>query len=136
MRDVLLDVVAGAGCQLNLERTGEATAGVGPAVVGKIVDDWLSVKVGVINLNLVVKSPCVVCHVKEPKRKAHSELLELERVRLGFWGESLGKLCLHVLQGLQAKPEVALLCRVEGHRGELAHLVWFLVRLGLLLGGY
>ncbi len=123
MRDVLLDVVGGAGCQFNLERAGEAAAGVGLAVICEVVDDWLSVKVGVIDLDLVVKAPCGVCHVKEPETEAHRELLKLERVRVGFWRERLAQLCLHVLQGVQVEVEGARLCRGEGHLGERAHLV-------------
>jgi hypothetical protein len=123
VRDVHLDVVASAGCEFNLERAGEAAAGVRPAVVSEIVDDWGLVYAGVIDLDLVVKTPRVVCHVKEPETEAHRELLELERVRVGFWRESLGKLCLHVLQGLQVEVAGARLSRVKGLPGERAHLV-------------
>ena len=121
VRHILRNAVVGDGCQLNLERTGEVSAGEGPAVIREIVDDWSPVYAGVIDLDLVVKTPCVVCHVKEPQRKAHRELLELERVRVGFWGEPLGKLCLHVIRGLEA--QLAQLFRVEGLLGERAHLL-------------
>ena len=117
MRNVLLEAT---GCQFNLERTGEVSAGEGPAVIGEIVDDWGLVYADVIDLDLVVKVSRVVCHVKEPETEAHRELLELERVRGCFWRESLGKLCLHVLQGLQV--EVARRRRVHSHGGELLHL--------------
>lgn len=131
VRDILRNAVRGDGCEFNLERTGEAAAGVGLSVVREIVDDWLSVKVGVINLNLIVQTPCVVCHVKDSKRKALRELLELECVRVGFWGEPLGKLCLHVLQGLEA--QLAQLCRGEGLLGERAHLLLFRWSVGGLI---
>lgn len=85
VRDVLLNVVVTDDCQFDLEGTGEAATWVRPAVICEVVDDWGLIDAGIIDLDLIVQTPRVVCHMKESEREALAELLELERVRGCFW---------------------------------------------------
>ena len=94
-----------------LKGAREAKEGVGPTIVVIIVDHWTLIHALVIELDLVVKTLRRVCHVKVCKTEALRELLHLECVSLGFWGERLGNLFLQI--PLESQVEVPSKTKVK-----------------------